>query len=115
MTTPGDVNHSARSAGFSGPDRPLPSTVTNPARFARLPSPTMTSRKMRSRGQLATPSNCAVRCTGATARQRDRLAIAPGKTYDDDDDDDARFDSSDLSDLDDLDDEWEAEGLWYAT
>ena len=37
---------------------------------------------------------------------------------DDDDDDDARFDStdlSDLSDLSDLDDEWEAEGLWYAT
>ena len=78
--TPGDTNHSARS-DLSSALAPLPSRRAIPASAAKLPSPMVTSRSMRRRGQLATPKICAVRCTGATERHRDRLAIAPGNTY----------------------------------
>ena len=78
--TPGDTNHSARS-DLSSALAPFPSRRAIPASAAKLPSPMVTSRSMRRRGQLATPKICAVRCTGATERHRDRLAIAPGKTY----------------------------------
>ena len=41
----------------------------NPARFASEPSPTVTSRSIRSRGQFVTPMICAARDAGAAAFQ----------------------------------------------